>query len=87
MVKYTVCSLDVWGNAEDGYEVNDSFRIGSIEIDQDCSDLKVIETLIDAGYLDSCAMELAEVECSDEHFIHIRQKSDTRPVLNLFLDT
>jgi hypothetical protein len=30
--KYKVYSLDVWGNARDGYEVNDRCGIGEIEI-------------------------------------------------------
>jgi hypothetical protein len=81
-IKYTVCSLDVWGNTEEGYDVNDSHKIGTIELDPEISDAAIIQALIDAEFLDSCALDLAEVECFDG-LIHIYEKADCRPVLNL----
>lgn len=33
MSKWRVVSFDVWGNQKDGYEVNDLFKEGTIELD------------------------------------------------------
>ena len=85
-IKYTVCSLDVWGNSEEGYDVNDSFNVGTIELDPEISDQAVIQALVDQGFLTPNALDLAEVECNDESFIHIMDKADCRPVLNLLAE-
>lgn len=45
---YEVRSLDVWGNARDGYEVNNSFRVGEVVVPEDGD---VIQALLDAGHL------------------------------------
>ena len=35
-MKYKVCTLDVWGNEEDGYDINDYFTLcESVEINSD----------------------------------------------------
>lgn len=31
-MRYEVISPDVWGNARDGWEINDMFRVGEIDI-------------------------------------------------------
>jgi hypothetical protein len=85
MAKYEVCSLDVWDNAEEGYDVNDVFKIGTIDLGEDVSDLEILTALVDAGFLDACATELGEVEYCGDGFLHIRVKSDCKPVLNLYL--
>ena len=82
-IKYAVCSLDVWGNAAEGYDVNDSHNIGTIELDPQITDSALVQALIDQGFLTANALELAEIECNDESFIHIMDKADCRPVLNL----
>ena len=35
MSKYKICSLDVWGNENDGYDINDYFTIGFVDLDQE----------------------------------------------------
>lgn len=35
MARYTVWSYDVWGNARDGFEVNDRCKVGTVEIPDD----------------------------------------------------
>jgi hypothetical protein len=83
-VEYEVRSLDVWGNAEEGYDVNDSFSIGTIELSESMSDKEILQALVKEGYLDDRAMELGEVDQASDEFIHIYVKSDMKPVLNLF---
>ena len=52
---YEVQSLDVWGNARDGYEINDQRRIGEIYLRPtdiaEGGDLDIIRNLVNAGYL------------------------------------
>jgi hypothetical protein len=85
-IKYAVCSLDVWGNSEEGYDVNDVFKIGTIDLGEDMSDLEILTALVDTGFLDACATELGEVESCGDGFVHIRVKSDYEPILNLYME-
>ena len=50
-VKYDVWSLDVWGNARDGFEVNDRQRCGSIMVSILAEDKDVIRALKRADLL------------------------------------
>ena len=63
MAKWNVYSLDVWGNAEDGYEVNDRSKVGSIDIDSTFSDNQLLKALVDAG--------IATMKKSDKNHIQI----------------
>lgn len=47
--KWTVWSLDVWGNSEDGFEVNDRSKIGSVEFDADTATNQDIYDALVAG--------------------------------------
>lgn len=41
-IKYKVTyHYDVWGNEDDGWQVNDSSRQGSIEVKANCTDAEV----------------------------------------------
>ena len=43
---YEVITYDVWGNAKDGFQVNDVFRTGrTIELDENASDYAINRTL------------------------------------------
>lgn len=33
LTTWQVCTYDVWGNAEDGYDVNDVYKQGEVELD------------------------------------------------------
>lgn len=54
---YEVRSLDMWGNARDGYEQNNSFRVGTITLRDDGheggygDDDAIVAALRDAGFL------------------------------------
>lgn len=53
--KWTVWSLDVWGNDEDGYEVNDRSRCGEIEFDADTAkDQDINDALVAGGFICAC---------------------------------
>lgn len=49
MATWRVFTLDVWGNAEDGYEVNDRCFVGKIETSNEAPDAEVWCALLEAG--------------------------------------
>lgn len=87
--RYEVRTLDVWGNPEYGFEVNDTRAVGFVELRTDGpapTDEALIVALIDARHLDSVARKLAEVEdLGDGELLTIVEKDDGRPVLGLSL--
>ena len=50
-ITYAVHTLDVWGNCDDGYDVNDIYpSCGQVTCDP-MGDAAVIRALVDGGYL------------------------------------
>lgn len=50
--KWEVIDYDVWGNAKEGFEINDMFRTGTyVMISEDMTDEKIIEALRRQGVL------------------------------------
>lgn len=45
MKTYDVLSFDVWGNARDGYDTNDVYRVGRVRLPDDASRRQVIAAL------------------------------------------
>jgi hypothetical protein len=64
MATWEVRSFDVLGNAVDGYEINQSFREGSImlPVEIDTADEDFINRLVKAGHLNKEALALLESE-------------------------
>ena len=51
-MKYQVYSYDVWGNKQDGYEVNDVYPTTfEIEIDDNTTDKQIIKQLKKEGFI------------------------------------
>lgn len=49
--KYKIISLDVWGNAKDGWEVNDKFNTGIVvELDDECTTNDIKRALYERNY-------------------------------------
>jgi hypothetical protein len=59
---FPVLSIDAWGNPEDGYEWNQWFNVGSIDLDLDAANHDIIRAMVNAGYLTALALESAVVE-------------------------
>jgi hypothetical protein len=76
---FPVLSIDAWGNLEDGYEWNQWFHVGSIDLDLDAEDRQIIQAMVNAGYLTALALESAEVE-DDGFNIVILDKETREPV-------
>ncbi len=76
---FPVLSIDAWGNQEDGYEWNQWYKVGTIEIDLDAENRDIIRAMVDAGYLTAAGLESAEVE-DDGYNIVILDKETREPV-------
>ena len=59
---FPVLSIDAWGNETDGYEWNQWFNVGSIDLDLDAANHDIIRAMVNAGYLTALALESAAVE-------------------------
>jgi hypothetical protein len=81
MTTYKVLSCDVQGNSEDGFEVNDYFLQGTIDLDDDFSDTEIIEALAAEGYIRQ--PKAFGVTDSDENTIYIDLSSDGLPAFEL----
>ena len=76
---FPVLSIDAWGNLEDGYEWNQWFNVGTIDLDLDDENRDIIRAMVDAGYLTKAGLDVAEVE-DDGYNIVILDKETREPV-------
>ncbi len=82
---WEVKSLDVWGNSEDGYEVNQEFNAGKIEIPAMLDDAGLVKLLKKEGFLkETVRANQVEVEDNGAGFIEIREKKTGEPVYFLY---
>ena len=81
--KWDVRTYDVWGNEDDGFYVNDIYRIGEVELDNDPSDADVIFSLKGAGILNGFATVRDYEFDGDDTVIYLNVASNSRPVLEL----
>lgn len=83
MARWKVYSLDVWGNEEDGFEVNDRCNAGTIETSDDPPDAEVWCALIEAHIAHNAPISRAAFDASDNTFISIDDSETGRPVFQL----
>lgn len=82
---WTLWSLDVWGNARDGFEVNDRGKVNSDLYIADESDKGVIAALKAGGYIDA-HVKPSQIDVDDggsADTLYINQKRNGRPVYQL----
>ena len=84
MARYIVASLDVWGNSEDGFEVNDTRRIGSVSFPSDASDKVIFAALKKEFGGSTTGLEISSQ--SDDVLIFVDRKKDGKPMYTLSLD-
>lgn len=81
-VDYRLWTYDIWGNAKDGYEVNDRYRQGIVALPKDATDDEVIACLQDNGDVKKgIRREFLEIEGESGHTIYITYKG--RPEMEL----
>ena len=83
-VKYDLYNyFDVWGNEEDGWEVNNlCVEKRNIEMTDDCSDKDIISWLYWNEFVTTEDVEKFEIECMGE-FIEIFEKETMKPLYSL----
>ena len=80
--------FDVWGNPEDGFDVNDLDRTGEIiTITDDATDEDIIDGLINMGFLKSDAKGKIYVEDMGDGFIELSVEETGEPIGRLELVT
>ena len=85
MTKWKLLTLDVWGNTDDGYEVNDVRNQGIFEMPKWSSNkvlLAIIDDMVGISHPD-----LAEIEWLDESFIEIRDSETGMPIFHCMEET
>lgn len=76
---FPVLSIDAWGNETDGYEWNQWFHVGSIDLDLDAEDRQIIQAMVNAGYLTQQGLDVCDIE-DDGFNIVILDKETREPV-------
>ena len=85
MTTYKVFFLDVLGNENEGFEVNDRSEGGTIELPKEFSDHDLIQALIEADILASFGGQVKDIFTidGDNTWISIDRKRDSMPLLQL----
>ena len=72
---------DVWGNEEEGFEVNDCSSRGFIEIDDNATDQEILNELIKIGLFNyTTTLNDIKFAWSDESYCELTQTKDGRPL-------
>jgi len=83
-MKFEILSLDVWGNEEDGFEINQVFATGNfIDIDDNDTNLEILIKLVDADILYEASIKELEVDWQDENYISVSCRKSGRAELAL----
>ena len=84
-MKVSIVSYDVWGNAKDGYEVNDSYYVvRDVEFDGDWdNDRDLVKFLKEQDYL-AKHVKVSNLEVDgDEFCAYINRKKDSYPICEI----
>ena len=87
-MKYKIQFLDVWGNEEDGWEVNAAYTSAyEIEVEREESDESIIDKLYQMELLSEYGKSVAKIwDFSDEFFIVVEDGETGEPLFNLVLE-
>lgn len=82
MSQWNIITYDVWGNAEDGYDVNDAHGSGSIQLEgeEHFDDAVVLQKLIEQGYFNDDVEEDHLSFDGDEDIVYINDAVDGKPI-------
>lgn len=83
--RYEWIDLDVWGNARDGFEVNNSWRTGLfIVIPDTATDRDILKALRDARILTRGATTRSVTIDGDDGMLFLEKVKDGSPVGHLY---
>lgn len=85
MNRFNLIALDVWGNATDGFEVNDSHRTGDvIELPEGASDDQIIAALVVGGHVhDFVTGDDATIDGDEDYMLFIADAETGYPEYHL----
>lgn len=83
--RFRVWAYDVWGNAKDGFEVNDRSEIGTVDLGKHWSDERIFKELRREGYIAARkhARSFEFDNLVDTNAMEINVKRTGEPVLTL----
>lgn len=89
-MQLNIIDLDVWGNKEEGYEINNFHSIGKIEVDDDqnlLSEEKLRSLLVEHGFIRPSAVSKIDLEdlAYVDFFYQVVEKNTGRPIYNIEL--
>ena len=62
MTKYQVLRIDAWGNADEGWDWNQWFPAGTIDIDINADDDVILQAMHDDGWLRTADCSIVQVQ-------------------------
>lgn len=83
LVTWRVWSYDVWGNAEDGYEVNNRFSVATVREKADLTDADAIRLAQRVGLLSRGANVDTVTVAGDDFTIEFEDAEDGFPLGSL----
>lgn len=84
---YNIYTYDVWGNEEDGFDVNDRFKLGTLELsDADVnSDSRLANRLKENGFVkETTTTSDLEID-GDKYTLYVNEASNGYPLFELVL--
>lgn len=85
--QFEIITLDVWGNEEEGFEVNDLHRTGDfITITEEATDADIIVALVVAGYVNEKYISAVQLDWLDDGFIEVNSNATGKPVYQLIAE-
>ena len=94
-MKFEIINYDVWGNPQDGFEVNNAYSTGIfVDINKNDSDKTILKKLKEVGFLKKTAKYICfEIEGEDPFLVidgrpsiyinHVTQKDGVYPLCEL----
>lgn len=83
MAKFSIIRPDVWGNEDDGWEVNDEYHVGTFEALETDSDEMIVRDLAAAGYLEEGSTLEDVAVVGDWELMFLMDADTTKPLLRL----
>ena len=83
--EYTVHGLDVWGNAKDGYQVNDVYPSqGRVIIFDDASDAEIVSAMKKEGFIDKrVRTKSVRIDGEPGYDLYLEESRSHKPVYEL----
>ena len=91
MAEFEIVTYDVWGNAKDGYEVNDCRKQGTVEIPESVFEFKgaddigkmdsrLMKALRKADVFDRTQTRSVEIEGEPSYTLYFTRRKDRYPI-------